>query len=94
MQAALTLFQLYSGTGNKTTIPNLSRSRLAAFLIPFPPHDEQREIARILQAVDRKIETEENRKQALDDLFKALLHNLMTAKIRVPRTMVEGVRRS
>jgi len=50
---------------------------------------EQREIARILMTVDRKIEAEENHKQALDVLFKTLLHNLMTAKIRVPRTMVE-----
>ena len=57
--------------------------------IPLPPLDEQHEIARVLQTVDRKIEAEENRKQALDDLFKTLLHHLMTAKIRVPRTMVE-----
>ena len=33
---------------------------------------------------------EENRKRALETLFKTLLHHLMTAKIRVPRTMVEG----
>jgi len=32
---------------------------------------------------------EENRKRALEALFKTLLHHLMTAKIRVPRTMVE-----
>ena len=57
--------------------------------IPLPPISEQHEIARVLQTVDRKIEAEENRKQALDVLFKTLLHNLMTAKIRVPRTMVE-----
>ena len=31
----------------------------------------------------------ENRKRALEALFKTLLHNLMTTKIRVPRTMVE-----
>ena len=29
------------------------------------------------------IEAEENKKKALDELFKFLLHNLMTAKIRV-----------
>ena len=62
---------------------------LTTLNVPLPPLDEQREIARILQTVNHKIEAEENRKQALDDLFKTLLHHLMTAKIRVPRTMVE-----
>ena len=73
----------------KVAITNINQGNLKAIPIPVPPLDEQREIARILQTVDRKIEAEENRKQALDDLFKTLLHNLMTAKIRVPRTMVE-----
>jgi len=62
---------------------------LTALRLPLPPLDEQREIARILQTVDRKIEAEENRKRALDDLFKTLLHHLMTAKIRVPREAVK-----
>jgi len=82
MQTALTLFRIYEGIGNKTTIPNLSRSRLSAFLIPLPPLDEQQEVARILQTVDRKIEAEKRRKEALDALFKTLLHLLMTGKIR------------
>ena len=73
----------------KVAITNINQGNLKAIPIPVPPLDEQREIARILQTVDRKIEVEENRKQALDDLFKTLLHNLMTAKIRVPCTMVE-----
>ena len=71
------------------TQKNINIQFLKPWPIPKPPLVEQREIARILQAVDRKIEAEENRKQALDVLFKTLLHNLMTAKIRVPRTMVE-----
>ena len=73
----------------KTSQPKLALTRIRQIPIPLPPILEQREIARILQTIDRKIEAEENRKQALDDLFKTLLHNLMTAKIRVPCTMVE-----
>jgi len=46
--------------------------------------DEQHKIARILRAVDRKIEAEENCKAALEALFKTLLHHLMTGKVRVP----------
>lgn len=94
MQTAWTLLKVYSGTGNKTTIPNLSRSRLASFAVPFPPLHEQREIARILHAVDQKIAAEEQRKSALDVLFKTLLHLLMTGRIRVkdlPLPEAEGV---
>jgi type I restriction enzyme S subunit len=88
MQAAWTLFGLYGGSANRTTIPNLSRSRLASFAVPSPPLPEQQEIARILQAVDRKIAAEEARKQALDALFKTLLHELMTARRRLPADFV------
>jgi type I restriction enzyme S subunit len=83
MQAAMLLFGLYGAEGNRTTIPNLSQSRLSAFPVPLPPLVEQQEITSILSAVDRKIGAEENRKRALEALFKTLLHNLMTGKIRV-----------
>lgn len=49
-----------------------------------PPLPEQREIACILQAVDGRIEAEEARRQALESLFRSLLHHLMTARIRLP----------
>jgi type I restriction enzyme S subunit len=51
--------------------------------LSLPPLDEQHEISRILSAVDKKIETEEKRKSALQALFKTMLHLLMTGKIRV-----------
>ena len=53
-------------------------------VIPLPPLDEQREIARILQAVDAKIAAEQARRAALEELFKSLLHELMSGRIRVP----------
>ena len=84
LQTAFTLLNLYSGSSNKTTIPNLSRGRLAVFPIPFPPLSEQREIARMLQAVDAKIAAEQARRAALEELFKSLLHELMSGRIRVP----------
>jgi type I restriction enzyme S subunit len=88
MEAAWTLFGLYGGSANRTTIPNLSRSRLASFPVPLPPLDEQIEIARVLQAVDRKIEVEEVRRGALEGLFRSLLHQLMTAERRLPAEFV------
>ena len=72
------------------TQKNINIQFLKPWPIPKPPLVEQREIARILQAVDRKIEVEENRKGALEALFKTLLHHLMTAQIRVPREAVNG----
>jgi type I restriction enzyme S subunit len=51
--------------------------------LPLPPLDEQREIARMLQAVDAKIAAEQTRCAALEDLFKTLLHELMSGRRRV-----------
>lgn len=75
------------GTG--TTFKSISKSTLINLSLPLPPLPGQQEIARILQAVDRRIEAEENRKQALEDLFRSLLHNLMTAKIRLPKEFID-----
>lgn len=48
---AFTMADLYRGAGTKTTIANLSMGGLSALLIPFPPLDEQRRIARILSTI-------------------------------------------
>ena len=45
--------------------------------------DEQREIVAILDAIDRKIDVHRRKREVLDELFKALLHKLMTGEIRV-----------
>ena len=63
--------------------PTLNISEIKQILIPLPPLPVQQKIASILSAIDQKIEAEEDKKKALEDLFKTLLHNLMTAKIRV-----------
>ena len=74
---------IYEGAGNRTTIPNLSRARLGELSMPVPDLDEQREIVAILDAIDRKIDLHRKKRTVLDDLFKALLHKLMTGEIRV-----------
>ncbi len=48
-----------------------------------PTLDEQREIVAILDAIDRKIDLHKRKRAVLDELFKALLHKLMTGEIRV-----------
>ena len=62
---------------------NLQVQLLRNHKVPLPPLSEQRSITRILQAVDKKLKAEEARKGALEALFKALLHHLMTGNVRV-----------
>jgi len=51
--------------------------------IPLPPLEEQKEIAHILSVVDKKIEIEQRRKEVLKQLFKTMLHKLMSGEIRL-----------
>ena len=68
------------GSTGRQRLPKMAVQQL---LIPLPPLDEQREIARILQAVDAKIAAEQARRAALEELFKSLLHELMSGQIRL-----------
>ena len=51
--------------------------------VPLPHIEEQREISAILDAIDRKVDLHRRKRVVLDDLFKTLLHKLMTGEIRV-----------
>jgi type I restriction enzyme, S subunit len=44
---------------------------------------EQQEIAKILDAIDDKIDLHKHKKAVLEELFRALLHKLMAGEIRV-----------
>jgi len=63
---------------------NLQLRQLQSAFIPLPPLEEQREIARMLQAVDAKIAAKQARRAALEELFKTLLHELMSGRLRLP----------
>jgi type I restriction enzyme S subunit len=64
-------------------IPQINKKDIAPLATAVPPTQEQLEIAENLGAVDRKIAAEEARRDALAALFDSLLHDLMTAKLRV-----------
>ncbi len=51
--------------------------------IPLPPLPEQRRIAEILSAVDRKLELERRRKEKLERVKKGLMNELLTGKKRI-----------
>ncbi len=73
----------FKGQRDRSAQPHLNSHQLGTTLIPLPPLFEQHQIARILQTIDQKIEVEENRKVALQILFRTMLHLLMTGKVRV-----------
>ena len=62
---------------------NINSGTLKKMLVPVPPIDEQKEIALNLSLVDDKICNTMAKKACLQDLFRTLLHELMTAKTRV-----------
>lgn len=63
--------------------PLVTQGMINEHSIPLPRPDEQREIVVILDAIDRKIDLHERKRTVLDELFRALLHKLMTGEIRV-----------
>jgi type I restriction enzyme S subunit len=64
--------------------PNVSPTRLEAFNIPIPGNmEEQEQIAKLLTGLNRKMELAQQKASQLKDLFRTLLHDLMTAKTRV-----------
>lgn len=73
----------------QSTMRFIGTQKIAKISIPLPPLHVQQKIASILSAVDEKIEKEENKKKALEELFKSMLHNLMTGKIRVKDLDIE-----
>ncbi len=77
---------------NRGGQPLISQSIVYSREIGLPPLPEQCKIASILSALDRKIETEQARKAALDNLFKTLLANLMTGKIRVKKHILKEMK--
>ena len=51
--------------------------------VPVPSVDEQSGFVTILDAIDRKIDLHRRKRAVLEELFKALLHKLMTGEIDV-----------
>jgi len=74
------LLRSYAGM---TAKPIVKKSLFESFPIALPLLPEQCEIADILQTVDKKIEIEQKKKTLYEELFKSMLNQLMTGKIRV-----------
>ena len=64
-------------------MPNLNNVTLGRTPVFSPAISEQREVVAILDAIDRKADLHRRRRAVLEELFKALLHKLMTGEIRI-----------
>ena len=62
---------------------NISATRLRSFVIPLPSPQEQDEIVAKIDCLDKKLSMHARKKLLLEELFRTLLHQLMTAQIRV-----------
>lgn len=62
---------------------NYNRNEISVLKIPVPPIDEQVEIAKIITQVEDKVNYHKKKKEVLNDLFRTLLHELMTGQRRV-----------
>ena len=67
------------------TINSINNGNLLNFKIPLPPLDEQKNIAEILSTWDEAINLTINLIESKKQFKKALMQNLLTAKIRFPQ---------
>ena len=82
LQSAFTQLGIFEGAGNKTTIPNLSRSRLAGLDVPQPPLDEQQAISAALSQVRHAIQAQRQSIAVAEELKRAAMQTLFTRGLR------------
>lgn len=79
----LSCYDRLRGMGSLGHLSHLNLGYLRDFLFAKPPLGEQKEIAVVLDAVDRKVDLHRQKRGVFEELFDSLLHNLMTAEISV-----------
>lgn len=82
LQCGFTQLGIFEGAGNKTTIPKLSRNRLAALDVPHPEIDEQRNIVRVLARVREAMKLHDRCTGLAQDLKRAAMRALFTKGLR------------
>lgn len=73
------------------SVPTLDRNSFKQMLVAIPPKEEQVEIGRILATTDKKIGITNLYKAKLEELFRTLLHQLMTGQIRMNEIDLPGL---
>jgi type I restriction enzyme S subunit len=74
----------FLSVAHKTTnLACINTTKLKSFPVLVPPLPEQRGVVDALESVDAKVRVEQEQVQALGALFKSLLRDLMTGRVRV-----------
>ncbi len=68
--------------------PQLNKKDIAPLKFPMPSIDEQEAIAAAIDAAEEKTTLHARKREQFQDLFRTLLHELMTAKTRVHKTEI------
>jgi len=67
-----------------TNLASTNKTQVRAFRFPVPPDlNEQHEIVDVMAAAKAKIAAVESKEAALRDLKRALMHDLLTGRVRI-----------
>jgi type I restriction enzyme S subunit len=66
-----------------TTMTTINQKNASAALVPVPSMEEQSSIVSILLKVEKKARIHHRQRRALQTIFRTLLHQLMTARVRI-----------
>lgn len=76
-----------NATGTSDSMKNIAKRDFRNVVVPCPSKEKQDEIAKILNAIDLQIEANVSKVNALLEVKRSLLQNLLTGKIRIPPTV-------
>lgn len=85
------LFDLTSLQDNNV-IPQLNKHNVASIKIPLPDAKDQISIVKTLDVISKKLNILKSKKKVLLELFKSLLHELMTGQIKVDEIEFEELK--
>jgi len=74
-----------------STIKHIYITKLAEVIVPYPEETERRQITQMLSDSELQIQNEESVLEKLKNLKSGLQDDLLTGRVRVPETIMEGV---
>lgn len=81
---------ILASMGSGSTFAGVSQATLRQLTLPLPTLEEQEAIASTLRTIEHRIEVHRRKFSLLGQMFKTLLHDLMTGRIRVSDLDVPG----
>ena len=77
--------------GHGANQKNMNAALICGFPLAFPKPDEQSDIVTALSSVNSKLTHHRRKHTTLSALFRTLLHQLMTAQLRVHALNLDGM---